>query len=42
MLPISREISPKTSMGMPLISVAGIVFAIALAVCSVSKLNKKK
>lgn len=38
----SVDIYPKTSSGMPLISVAGIVFSIALAIYSVRKLTKKK
>jgi ubiquinone biosynthesis protein len=38
----SVDIQPKTESGMPLIAVAGIVFAIALAIYSVSKLTKKK
>ena len=38
----SVDIEPKTSTGMPLLSVAGIVFAIALAIYSVGKLTKKK
>ena len=36
------DIQPKTENGMPLIAVGGIVFAIALAIYSVSKLTKKK
>ena len=36
------DIQPKTNNGMPLISVIGIVFSIALAIYSVSKLTKKK
>ena len=36
------EIQPKTNTGMPLISVMGIVFSIALAIYSVSKLTKKQ
>ena len=35
------DIQPKTNIGMPLISVIGIVFSIALAIYSVSKLKKK-
>ena len=35
------DIQPKTNMGMSLISVIGIVFSIALAIYSVSKLTKK-
>ncbi len=38
----SVDIAPKTANNMPLISVAGIVFSIALAIYSVSKLTKKK
>ncbi len=38
----SVDIQPKTENGMPLISVGGIVFAIALAIYSVGKLTKKK
>ncbi len=38
----SVDLQPKTSNGMPLISVGGIVFSIALAIYSVSKLTKKK
>ena len=36
------DIQPKTNTGMPLISVIGIVFSIALAIYSVSKLTKKQ
>ena len=36
------DIQPKTENGMPLISVGGIVFSIALAIYSVGKLTKKK
>ena len=35
------DLEPKTSNGMPLISVVGIVFAIALAIFSIKKLSKK-
>ena len=35
------DMQPKTSTGMPLIAVVGIVFAIALAIYSVGKLTKK-
>ena len=38
----SVDLQPKTSNGMPLIAIAGIVFAIALAIYSVGKLTKKK
>ena len=38
----SVDIEPKTSTGMPLLAVGGIVFAIALAIYSVGKLTKKK
>ena len=36
------DIAPKTENNMPLISIIGIVFAIALAIYSVRKLTKKK
>ena len=36
------RLEPKTTNGMPLIAVGGIVFAIALAIYSVGKLTKKK
>lgn len=35
------DMQPKTSTGMPLIAVVGIVFAVALAIYSVGKLTKK-
>ena len=35
------DIQPQTNTGMPLISVIGIVFSIALAIYSISKLTKK-
>lgn len=35
------DLQPKTSNGMPMIAMAGIVFAIALAIYSVGKLTKK-
>ena len=37
----SVDLQPKTSNGMPLVSVIGIIFAIALAIYSVGKLTKK-
>ena len=37
----SVDIQPKTSNGMPLVAVAGIVFSVALAIYSVGKLTKK-
>lgn len=36
------DIQPKTSNGMPLIAMAGIVFSISLAIYSVGQLTKKK
>ena len=36
------DIQPKTSNGIPLIAMAGIIFAISLAIYSVSKLTNKK
>lgn len=36
------DIQPKTNAGLPLIAVIGIVFSIALAIYSVSKLTKKR
>ena len=36
------SIEPRTSSGMPIIAVAGIVFSIALAIYSVKQLSKKK
>lgn len=36
------DLHPKTSNGMPLIAMIGIVFSIALAIYSVGKLTKKK
>ncbi|MBQ3284778.1 MAG: AarF/ABC1/UbiB kinase family protein [Ruminococcus sp.] len=38
----SVDLQPKTTNGMPLVSVIGIIFAIALAIYSVGKLTKKK
>ncbi|MBQ6153664.1 MAG: AarF/ABC1/UbiB kinase family protein [Ruminococcus sp.] len=38
----SVDLQPKTSNGMPLISIGGIIFAIALAIYSVGKMSKKK
>ena len=38
----SVDIRPKTENGMPLLAIGGIIFAIALAIYSVSKLGKKK
>ena len=38
----SVDIEPKTSTGMPFLSVIGIVFSIALAIYSIGKLSKKK
>ena len=37
-----NDITPKTPNGIPVISVAGIVFSIALAIYSIGKLTKKK
>ena len=36
------DLQPKTSNGMPIIAMAGIIFAIALAIHSVKKLTKKE
>lgn len=38
----SVDLQPKTSTGMPLISIVGIVFSIALSIYSIRKLTKKK
>ena len=38
----SVDIQPKSETGMPLLSIVGIVFSIALAIYSVGKLSKKK
>ena len=38
----SVDIQPKSETGMPLLSIVGIVFSIALAIYSVGKLTKKK
>lgn len=38
----SIDLQPKTTNGMPLIAVIGIIFSIALAIYSVGKLTKKK
>ncbi len=38
----SVDIQPKSETGMPLLSIIGIVFSIALAIYSVGKLTKKK
>ena len=38
----SVDLQPKTTNGMPLIAVIGIIFSIALAIYSVGKLTKKK
>ena len=35
------DLTPKTSTGIPLISMIGIIFSIALAIYSVNKLTKK-
>lgn len=35
------DLQPKTEFGMPIVAVAGIVFAVALAIYSVGKLTKK-
>ncbi len=37
-----NDITPKTPNGTPVISVAGIVFSIALTIYSIGKLTKKK
>ncbi len=36
------DLQPKTSNGMPVIAMAGIIFSIALAIYSVRKLTKKE
>ena len=38
----SVDIQPKTTNGMPLLAVGGIVFSIALTIYSIGKLTKKK